>query len=626
MSFRPWTVASVAALVTLALWWPLRQFLPDDAFIHMQYAKHLRDGHGLVFNLGERVYGTTSPVWSALLGLLGRAGLDLRPAAQGLSLLCALAASALGVRVFARFLAGPGPGAGAGGPWIAACAALAWATDAWFLRWAGSGMETSFAALCVLAGFDRYTATRPWGARPFAPALLWSLAALARPESGLLIVLLALSRRPRARRDRCPGPGRRDGARARGRARRRVDRVAWAYYGTPLPITLTAKSAEYAGLGRRDAHPAAHGLGVRGQPAGRVRGARARSGPAFLAAEIAAGRGREHVVPLGWLVALPAFYMASGVPGVTRYIVPLAPLLVAYGWRLLAPRLRDGRRAVAALAVASGVGLAAYAVVIVPQARTFTAGVEATLADQGRWFKANTPPETRVAIRDIGAFAYYSDRPDRRPGGAGHARDRRADAGPHVRRHRHQHALRRVRAARVPDRRGDRAVAHARRQSVRRLPHAGARGPARPPRHPQARAGVVHRVPDRLGVRGPGAGGSHALSTVASPAASATVTRGAGPATRSPSNDSAARTSSPKTIVNVDAARARSQLTSTQVTAARVVRRAPAQASTARRRSPSPHDSAARPRPARPGSPPPGVRRAHRPRAARRRERGARGG
>jgi hypothetical protein len=408
MSFRPITVASVAALVTLVLWWPLRSFLPDDAFIHMQYAKHLRDGHGLVFNLGERVYGTTSPVWSALLGLLGRAGLDLRDAAQGLSLLCALAASALGVRVFARFLAGPGPGGGPA-PWIAGCAALAWATDAWFLRWAGSGMETSFATLCVLAGFDRYTSTRPWGARPFAPGLLWSLAALARPESGLLIVLLAL------RVALEPGAL---AARAKATLAALAPAAllggtwtawAWAYYGTPLPITLTAKSAEYAGWGG-----ALHILLLMASEFAVSRPVECAAlvflGPAFFAAEIAAGRGRDHVVPLGWLLALPAFYMASGVPGVTRYIVPLAPLLVAYGWRLLAPHLRDARRAVATLAVASGVGLAAYVVVIVPQAWTFTAGVEATLAEQGRWFAANTPPGTRVAIRDIGVFAYYSDR------------------------------------------------------------------------------------------------------------------------------------------------------------------------------------------------------------------------
>ena len=407
MSPRPAVVAALAALVTLVLWWPLRAFLPDDAFIHMQFAKHLRDGHGLVFNLGERVYGTTSPLWSALLGLLGAAGLDLRDAAHGLSLLCALAASALGVRVFARFLAGAG---GAAAPWIAACAALAWATDAWFLRWAGSGMETSFAALCVLAGFERYTASSPWGLRPFAPALLWSLAALARPESGLLILLLALRV--------AVEPGALV-ARARAVATALAPGVvlgggwtawAWAYYGTPLPISLIAKSSEYAGW-----DGAVHILLLIASEFAVSRPVECAAlvflGPACFAAERAAGRGREHIAPLGWLVALPAFYAASGVPGVTRYIVPLTPLLVAYGWRLLAPHLRDGRRAVAMLVVATGVGLAAYLGVIVPQAHTFTQGVEVTLADQGRWFAANTPPATRVAIRDIGAFAYYADRP-----------------------------------------------------------------------------------------------------------------------------------------------------------------------------------------------------------------------
>ncbi len=407
MSPRPAVVATVAALVTLALWWPLRGFLPDDAFIHMQYAKHLRDGHGLVFNVGERVYGTTSPVWSALLGLLGRAGLDLQVAAQGLSLLCALAASALGGRVFARFLGGAG---GAATPWIAACAALAWATDAWFLRWAGSGMETSFAALCVLAGFERYTATRPWGVRPFAPALLWSLAALARPESGLLILLLT------TRVALEPGT---IAARARAVALALLPAAllggvwttwAWAYYGTPLPITLLAKSAEYAGWSG-----AVHIVLLMASEFAVSRPVECAAlvilGPAYFAAEYAACRGREHVVPLGWLLALPTFYAVSGVPGVTRYIVPLAPLLIAYGWRLLAPHLLAWPRRSATFVAAVGVGLAAYFVVIVPQAHTFMAGVEASLVDQGRWFKANTPPGTRVAIRDIGAFAYYSDRP-----------------------------------------------------------------------------------------------------------------------------------------------------------------------------------------------------------------------
>src|SRR5439155_12684775 len=59
-----WGLALALALVA-ALMVPLRGYLTDDTFIHLQYARHLAAGQGLVFNLGERVYGCTSPLWAA---------------------------------------------------------------------------------------------------------------------------------------------------------------------------------------------------------------------------------------------------------------------------------------------------------------------------------------------------------------------------------------------------------------------------------------------------------------------------------------------------------------------------------------------------------------------------------
>ena len=58
---------AVALLLATALMWPLRHYLTDDTFIHLQYARNLATGHGLVFNPGERVYGCTSPLWVALI-------------------------------------------------------------------------------------------------------------------------------------------------------------------------------------------------------------------------------------------------------------------------------------------------------------------------------------------------------------------------------------------------------------------------------------------------------------------------------------------------------------------------------------------------------------------------------
>jgi hypothetical protein len=42
-------------------------YICDDSFITLRYAQNLAEGHGLVFNLNERVEGFTSPLWTILL-------------------------------------------------------------------------------------------------------------------------------------------------------------------------------------------------------------------------------------------------------------------------------------------------------------------------------------------------------------------------------------------------------------------------------------------------------------------------------------------------------------------------------------------------------------------------------
>ena len=42
----------------------------DDAFISFRYAENLAEGHGLVYNVGERVEGFTNLSWTLLFGLI----------------------------------------------------------------------------------------------------------------------------------------------------------------------------------------------------------------------------------------------------------------------------------------------------------------------------------------------------------------------------------------------------------------------------------------------------------------------------------------------------------------------------------------------------------------------------
>jgi|GEM_PF-1930217 len=46
-------------------------FFFDDPFISFKFAKNLIDGNGLVFNRGEPVYGTTAPLFAAILAFVG---------------------------------------------------------------------------------------------------------------------------------------------------------------------------------------------------------------------------------------------------------------------------------------------------------------------------------------------------------------------------------------------------------------------------------------------------------------------------------------------------------------------------------------------------------------------------
>ena len=391
---------ALAAAVTGLAWLPLRGFVPDDAYIHMQYARHLMNGDGLVFNLGERVYASTSPLWSALLAALGGLGIDLERAASGASWVCALLASAVAARFLARVLP----------PRPAVVAALLLALDVWLLRWAGSGMETSLAVLLVVLGFERYVAAEPWGARPLVPGTWWALAALVRPEAALLPALLALrtALEPASTAHRV-----RQVLRAFGPFV--VLFGAWtafaaAYYGTPLPVTIHAKSIENQGLAGALRNVALMGTELLASRPVELVAVVVGAGAGLLARRPLV-RGRAHLVPAGWLLGLPLFYAVSGVPGVTRYLVPITPLLVAYGWRALVRLVPSPLLLAAAALVALSAGTYTYVTHVVPQARTFARGVARTWIAQGRWFAAHTPPGTRVALRDIGAFAYYSDRP-----------------------------------------------------------------------------------------------------------------------------------------------------------------------------------------------------------------------
>ena len=69
-------VVLVPTSITLVMAYQ-RRWLDDDGFINLRIARNLLDGHGPVFNLDERVEAGTSPLWLALVSLLGALGVRL---------------------------------------------------------------------------------------------------------------------------------------------------------------------------------------------------------------------------------------------------------------------------------------------------------------------------------------------------------------------------------------------------------------------------------------------------------------------------------------------------------------------------------------------------------------------
>lgn len=63
------------------------KFIQDDSFITFRYIKNFITGNGLVFNIGERVEGYTTFLWTIMLALPAKLGFDLIPSSQYLGVL-----------------------------------------------------------------------------------------------------------------------------------------------------------------------------------------------------------------------------------------------------------------------------------------------------------------------------------------------------------------------------------------------------------------------------------------------------------------------------------------------------------------------------------------------------------
>jgi hypothetical protein len=299
---RAASAAAMAWVVVLSLSgaWRL-SWLCDDAFISFRYARNLVDGHGLVFNIGERVEGYTNFLWTVLMA----AGVAARVHPGQLAIVLGLAsfggALALSWRVAMALSTRRSP------PTVSIAAVLLGGSYT-FASYATSGLETMLGTTLVLLSLER--ALRH---RPLAAGLAGLAAVLTRPDHAIFYVGLAAAM-----------------ALERSRRRELVRFLApfgliyvpyflarWAWYGELLPNTFHAKSGAESYLGQGIVYLIACALG---------------SGLFGLIPLAAAGIAhlRRHLLTRFVLLSVPIylFYVAriGGDFMLGRLLVPVLPL------------------------------------------------------------------------------------------------------------------------------------------------------------------------------------------------------------------------------------------------------------------------------------------------------------
>ncbi len=248
-------IAAVAALALLARALPGPRTI-DDAFITFRYSRSIVEGAGFVYNPGVQTLGTTTPLYTLLMAAFGAAfgtGADSFPwYALTANALADAATAALLLLIVKRLT---------GNAWAGALLGALWALSPVSVTFAVGGMETSLAILWLVAATYMHIAGRPVWTGAFiglgyltridsllwiAPLLLWQLGeALNLPPANL--------------RSAVPSPhGKGIGGEVRGwRAVWRTwlaaalvalpwTLFAWAYFGSPVPNSVGAKTVAYA--------------------------------------------------------------------------------------------------------------------------------------------------------------------------------------------------------------------------------------------------------------------------------------------------------------------------------------------------------------------------------------------
>lgn len=142
------SIILLLGVLALGCAWVYRQFTQDDAFITYRYARNIAAGYGFVYNVGEPLLGTSTPLYTLVLAFVGRlSGQPIHLISYGLSTL------SLWFSGITLYFLGKGNGAH-----LAAVTALLFTSNPLLIS--SIGMETLFLLTLLLVALRFYAAGR----------------------------------------------------------------------------------------------------------------------------------------------------------------------------------------------------------------------------------------------------------------------------------------------------------------------------------------------------------------------------------------------------------------------------------------------------------------------------------
>jgi len=368
----------------------------DDPFITYRYAFNLAHGIGFVYNQGERVLSTTTPLFALGLAPFSYLG-DQLPRFAVLVGAISLALSGVLIWDLGRVWKAP---------WVGWAGLILYPTFPLLVMTLGS--ETPLYLAICLGTFVAYVHRRYTLA-----GLLAVLAILTRPDGAILAAIL-VGDFLLGRREKIPWKAI---AIFAGILIAWIG-FAWIYFGSPLPVTLAAK--QHQGSMAISQRFAAGFLTVAGWYT---------SWPYLLAAIsatagviLAIWKKREWLLFLAWPVA---YFLAYSILGVSRYFWYYAPLLPGFivciglgiTWipnlfaRSVTPPTRIKSRLVP---VMSGIMLGIF---LFGQVRSLLAMYRnpdrrTTMYQAiGEWLESNTETWDRIGALEVGIIGFFAKRP-----------------------------------------------------------------------------------------------------------------------------------------------------------------------------------------------------------------------